>query len=655
MPHFHHSADNTFCFAIGLWSSNTCKLLPDAIVTTRFDKRLIGYRALFVGGLVLAGATGTQSFAGTCVETGGGGSGVWTCSGTFVPAEFPNTFNVPAANTLILDASVDASMLDSNGFILRNTSGAAADMSLELQAGAIIRHNDGTRLRDPLLVFNGEDGTLSALISGQVISDERGLGVRSTNNTSVAADNFIRIAETGSIRSNQTAIWQVVRGIGNMRIDVEGTLFTTQVRGIHTTQGNVDNPHDIVINVAETGTVESHQQAIYIGTNGTGVARVDVAGDVIGGWNMADIGGANSNFGPTAGIIIQAEAAGSEISIRDTGTLSSLNDMAIMDDDDNRNTSVQAPMQIINDGTITGYMLLGGGDDQFTNNSTNAWNIRSFADTDGDLVRDTESVAVSDFGAGTDTFTNAATGTVRLLTVSDQTSFTSGTDDDTAPATVDATGEYTVAFGMAKSIADEGVEQGHLLNLETFEHAGVITLADAETGGVAPVTGDVLVITGSDTAGTDGGGQFTANGGELRLDTVLNAGGTDSDSDVLVLDNTALGSGPVTLSITNALLGAGASTDTNNNGLLDDGEGILVIEVLGDSATDAFTMASIRDGDFEYTLEQNLNDGNWYLVSRFSPPAAIPTSGASSQTLLVILLAALGSLAVARRKWLTRS
>ena len=99
---------------------------------------------------------------------------------------------------------------------------------------------------------------------------------------------------------------------------------------------------------------------------------------------------------------------------------------------------------------------------------------------------------------------------------------------------------------------------------------------------------------------------------------MLNGGGAASDSDVLVLDDTLLGSGPVRLSITNAVAGQGAPTDRNGNGVLDTGEGILVVEVLGASAANLFTLSPVREGDFLYTVEQGA-DGNWYLVSSFSP------------------------------------
>ena len=296
----------------------------------------------------------------------------------------------------------------------------------------------------------------------------------------------------------------------------------------------------------------------------------------------------------------------------------------------------------INDSaTLTGTVHLAGGG-SLTNNSGNSWNIRSFADTDGDFIRDTESVAISDFSSGPigsmigGTIYNSPTGVIRLLTVEDMTSFTPETDDDTAPTAWDTTGQYVAPGSIGHSIEMAGVEQGQFLGVSNFSNAGIITMADLETGGTAPVAGDVLMVRGfSDPDGLTVESVYTSEGGQLHLDTVLNDGVVD-ETDLLVLENAELGeSGATTITITNARTGEGASTDTNGNGVYDDGEGILVVEVLGDDAISdagAFTLAApVIDGAWQYTLDQT--DGqSWYLQSAFSP--ATPVYEAYPQTLL---------------------
>jgi len=344
------------------------------------------------------------------------------------------------------------------------------------------------------------------------------------------------------------------------------------------------------------------------GLNGNGIKAGSTSGihaiTITGGSVMGSYGD-GSVPGEGAGIFT-ISAGGGVIDIQ-AGSIGALSDRAIYDDD--------GATAITNDGTVTGFVELNDGNDTFINNSSNSFNFRHFEDTDGDAIRDTENVAVNDFGAGVDAFTNTATGTLRLMSVEDMSALTPGVDDDTAPTAWGASGvaEYFPAVAaqarIDRLITEVGVEQGHFVNLESFANAGIITMADAETGGAGPVAGDVLVITGSATAGSDGGSVFTVNGGELHLDTVLNDGVID-DTNVLVLDNVVLGSGLMDLIVTNDG-GLGAATDINGNGLFDVDEGILVIQVLGTQSDLAFSLSTpVSVNGWQYFLDQT--DGqNW--------------------------------------------
>ncbi|XSG81641.1 MAG: autotransporter outer membrane beta-barrel domain-containing protein [Methyloligella sp. ZOD6] len=302
-----------------------------------------------------------------------------------------------------------------------------------------------------------------------------------------------------------------------------------------------------------------------------------------------------------------------------------------------------------------------------TFNNDGRFNLRNFAKTlDGaNTVRDLESVAFIDFDHlitstsftlpvfgpdavfsriqdGNDLFRN--NGTLALAHVAN-------------PSNTDTTGQYTprgLSGGYSSSyysLARNGVEQGHIRDLETFINSGVVTMQDAETGGTGPVAGDVLVITGNDVIGSfadtngallgGGEGVFISNGGELHIDTVLNRGGpANSRSDVLVVDSTATGSGGATgISVANAG-GSGGNTDANGNGLVDEGEGILVIEVLDAARSDANAFSLLGqgvDGDGNSIIVQGAwayrlvgpgrydvydpatTSADWYLVSQLSP------------------------------------
>ncbi|MFC7398149.1 autotransporter outer membrane beta-barrel domain-containing protein [Chelatococcus sp. GCM10030263] len=324
---------------------------------------------------------------------------------------------------------------------------------------------------------------------------------------------------------------------------------------------------------------------------------------IAGGW-QSDVAGTSPASGfSAAGILLGSD--GGTASLLNNGVIGALSDRAVADLERLGVTS-GAPATITNFGTITGFVELGSADDSFVNWSSNSFNLRHFADTDGDGVRDTERVAISDFGGGTNAFDNEATGTVRLVTV-------------TGAATVDQTGAYVPANlnPAFHDMSQSGVEQAQILNLGTFRNAGVITMMDAETGGSGPVAGDVLVITGNAVAGgTPGTGVYIADGGQLRLDTVLNEGGANSQSDVLVVDTTVLGSAPTQLAIANA----------GGSGALTVGDGIEVVEVRekapGASASGVFALGDrVVAGAYEYGLFLGGNaaaggdpgDGNWYL------------------------------------------
>jgi len=225
------------------------------------------------------------------------------------------------------------------------------------------------------------------------------------------------------------------------------------------------------------------------------------------------------------------------------------------------------------------------------------------------------SVAASDFGvpgAGvTNTINN--TGTIALLGA------------PVAGAPINSTGQYLpLAPGVSNAtvsnplnaMAVNGPVQGQILGVQTFNNSGIIDLT------ANPVAGDVLVISGGHTAGIDGGGLFVANGGTLRFNTVLNEGGAASQSDMLVVDSTRLGSAPTSI-VVNNFGGAGAQTV---------GDGIALVEVLnkGASADGVFALGGrAAAGAFDYGLFHNgvgadAADGNWYLRTTGVRPEVPP-------------------------------
>ncbi len=431
-------------------------------------------------------------------------------------------------------------------------------------------------------------------------------------------DGLITITTTGSITTtNGSGIWAARQnGTGNIRISQQGTITAggSDVAGIDAwvsgtgfigTPGPGSVTIDALADITAQGQGSAGIRVRHFGPDGTLANPQDISltisQSVSGGWGNL--------LTPGAGVYIQRQGGNSPITltIQAGGSVGALSDLAIGLNSDLNDSGIT----IENSGTITGYINLalgaGGGDDVLNNYSSNSFNLRNFYDSDGDGVRDTEGVAVSDFGPGNDLFNNTISGTLRLSTVTGATNF----DPDMA---------YVPPGHTARSLSVDGVEHGALVNLETFINSGVIDMQDARTGGTAPVWGDRLVITGNSsvTAGmTSGGGVFRSNGGLLMLDTVLNDG-TNDQTDVLVIDRAELAPGGPT--------GVRIDVAGGNGGITGNGptDGILVINALDMAGSDpgAFDLDTpVAGGPFQYDLVAGTN--GWYLQTVAITPGAM--------------------------------
>jgi autotransporter family porin len=303
---------------------------------------------------------------------------------------------------------------------------------------------------------------------------------------------------------------------------------------------------------------------------------VGAGASISGGW-QSDMTSVGVNGAPAAGVVFGSRSGGSTL-IND-GTIGALSDRAVFGD-----------ALIINNGIITGFLQLTGVNDVSNNG---IFDLRNFADTNGDGIRDTLSVAVSDLGSGPSTFTN--NGTLAL-------------PGSPGAMSLNSTGQYLPLGLTFNSMALGGPVQGQIFGATTFTNSGTIDLQ------ANPVPGDVLLISGGHTPGTSGDGTFIANGGQLLLDTVLNEGGANSRSDVLVVDGTAVGPGGATRLFAQNAGGAGALTVNN---------GILVVQVLDSSRSPGGVFAlgaPALAGPYEYTLflggvGADATNGNWYLRS----------------------------------------
>lgn len=340
-----------------------------------------------------------------------------------------------------------------------------------------------------------------------------------------------------------------------------------QVTGLDSVGINVLGDEEVEIDAENVRATGKDGYAMSANST-TSTVAITVRGSVLGGYDDG------------AGIFVAGDK-GSRIETMAGGAVGALSDFAVENDKD--------ALTVYNRGAITGSFFFEAGDDQLNNLESGRFDLRQFADTNGDLTRDTEGVALGNFGANTDSFNN--NGVLRLAGA-------------TGATTWNTTDQILHPGGGNSDITQEGVEQGFITNLETFDHRGLITLRDGTAG-------DLLVITDQADGKTKGAGVFRSNGGSLALDVVLDDG-SSKQSDVLILDKAVTGGlGATRVAIANA---GGLGGETS-------GDGILVINVRDKSDSDAFASAAPAiAGAYQYDLVfQNAakTDQNWYLQSSF--------------------------------------
>ena len=182
-------------------------------------------------------------------------------------------------------------------------------------------------------------------------------------------------------------------------------------------------------------------------------------------------------------------------------------------------------------------MQFTGGNNSILNNGL--FNLRHFADTTGDGVRDTLRVAIADLGDGpNNSFTN--NGTLRLPAV-------------TGATTLDSTGQYLPLGNPNNAMALGGPLQGHLIGVTTFTNSGIDRSAKQPR----------RWRRARDHRRAAGRGcrprHLHLHGGTLKLDTVLNEGGAATRSDTLVVDGTSVGAGGATSMVIRNAGGAGCA------------------------------------------------------------------------------------------------
>ena len=427
-----------------------------------------------------------------------------------------------------------------------------------------------------IIFTNGGNGVLANGATGANVEIASGVTITMDNTVSgYANNNAIKALSTAGDARVVNAAELITHGnnVNGIHVVSVGTATITNSGAI---SSDANNSQGIfaqgigAVAVSNTGSiVMSGEDSRGIYANSVSTSSVLVQNDVQGGW------GINSAAIATAG-------TSQTLNNFNNVSIGALNDRAVTAD-----LGVSGSFHFTNNGSVTGSVNAQTSDVTFDNNGL--WHIRHYADTDGDGIRDTVGIAISNLGtSGNNTITN--NGTIELL------------GDDGGATNLDTTGIYLPFGNTHNAIAAGGPAQAQILGATSFTNNGLI---DLTSNGA---TGDVFVISGGSTAGMNGGGKYVSNGGTIKLDTYLNGGGANSQSDMLVLDNVTIGTGGATQIYITPAAGSpgGATTD----------DGITLIEVKGTSAQGAFVLGSpVMYGAYEYVLGNGTgaNAQNWYL------------------------------------------
>jgi autotransporter family porin len=545
------------------------------------------------------GAEAASAIRVTLHEPGNTGSatvnlngGVLTTNGQLTSPAIMVATNGPGSATVNMNEGALVNMSahqDSHG--LDAQAHGTGDATVHFNAGSLTTHGGIGGV-----AWNGVGSVQGTGVGNIILTSAPGTVVNALGNTfnsnglaalggSAAAGTSVRLDSQSTITAT------------NFGLDAQS--FAGAPVTVTQTGGSI-NAGNVGINVATAGAaMVTNSGPIITSNNGSTGIRLSAGGDISavgnastviaagdgargilvnGGFLVLVTNGASASVlggsGDGLGISIRGAAA----FLTNDGTIGALSDRAVIGD-----------AHILNNGTMTGFVALTGSN-VYINNG--AFNFRHFADTNGDRMRDTLRVAVSDLGGAGSTFTNV--GTLALPGTSGAT-------------TLDSAGQFLPLGNAANAMALGGPVQGQILGATTFTNFGTIDLQ------ANPTPGDVLLISRGHIPGTNGGGTFVSDGGRLLIDTVLNEGEPASQSDVLVLDNATVGAGGATgLSVRNA----------GGPGDLTLGNGILVVHAVNGGATTpgAFSLsAPAVAGPYEYTLERGSLDASgpddWFLRS----------------------------------------
>ncbi len=582
---------------------------------------------LDVNGTAASGSVGTVSSQSTITAAGQGIRATAQQDGTLDIRQIGGS--ITSGRTGIQATSQGGVISVANSGTINTTATAAHGISAATNGAGTV---SVTNINSLQMAGNGSSGIRTVAVNGNTsvtnagnisIAPASGVGGTAIYSLSSGSGDIL-VTNTGNITTRgQDGILAETTGSGDAVVNSSNSSVTTLGAGAfnHGIEAKSSNGLSQIDLTNSTVTVNGRGAGLVAWNSNSGLASdsaVNVVNSTINAQNAYGHSGAQAGGRDSGSVFVDSNSVvhggwrngsleGNALStggatqvIRNDGVIDAMSDHAVRGD---RNNDAGA-LNVTNNGLMTGTVSAVASTVTFDNNGL--WNVRNFADTDGDGQRDHFAVALNNLGtSGSNTVTN--NGTMRIL------------GHDHQALTLDTTGMYLPLGNAHNTMGLASPTQAQLLGVNTFVNNGVIDMqANADAG-------DVLVISASQTAGVNGGGRFVT-GGTVLMNTVLNEGGANSQSDVLVVDGTQIGSGATLLSLA-----------TTGNGAKTVGDGILLVEALdkGASAANAFTIGAPRlvAGLYQYGLYQggnsqsggNAADGNWYLRSNYRDEAVLYT------------------------------
>jgi len=466
---------------------------------------------------------------------------------------------------------------DSGDGIAARINSASNTNTLTIVANNVTGGNNGA-----IAAVNNGSGSTNITVNGDITGKTRA-GIRGTNQggiltiTANDASKLIK-GKTYGIESTNTA--------GSIVINVKSDVIGTDSYGISAGVGNsttVVNGTNISITAVN---VKGQHNAIYTNNRGNGSTEITTSG-IVESIAGSGIGANNLALHNSNDLIVNVQQ-NSDVSGAKYGIVA-------------RNVSDDSDSSIIinNAGRVFGGIagIQATSDNGSAIGITNTGTVFNSAQTLGSLAIQTS--------GGPVTITNdlVVLGAVNLGASAEGNQFINNFVWDTG--------------GSVNNLDAGGVNGG------TITNTGSIMAADFSGGGavntyfngVAVADNAGRIVMQNNIAGDEavfrnhGNGEYQSNGGMLEIDANFAAG--NQKSDVLGVDNASLTGGATTVVI-NALDDLGAPTN---------GDGILVVDVNGTSANNAFVLGtSLQAGLFSYDLNQ-VNNQSWFLQSEATPEA----------------------------------